>query len=156
MILTRSQGQRLVQIIKLMRPDWSSNPVDKILSEANQGDGIPAHDFEHALRAAAHYATATEPNGGYLKRTPNLFVATGKHWDATAPANSSHTKAKMPPCEEHSTFEAHSCPCCWSDIKTGVRPDNMLGKRMTPATPANPAGAEAVKQALKTLQAAQH
>lgn len=130
MILTRSQGQRLVQIIKLMRPDWSNNPVDKILSEANQGDGIPAHDFEHALRAAAHYATMTEPNGGYLKRTPNLYTATGKHWDDTAPAKSNHAHVKMPQCEDHDGQDAHTCRACIADIALGDRKPELQGKRL--------------------------
>ncbi|PCC29748.1 hypothetical protein CIK76_04975 [Glutamicibacter sp. BW80] len=138
MILTRSQGQRLVQIIKLMRPDWSNNPVDKILQEANQGDGIPAHDFEHALRAAAHYATMTEPNGGYLKRTPNLYTVTGKHWDATAPSNSTHMKAKMPPCEDHAGQDAHTCRACRADIMLGDRPERLMGKRLTRGEPTQP------------------
>lgn len=130
MILTRSQGQRLVQIIKLMRPDWSRNPVDKILSEANQGDGIPAHDFEHALRAAAHYATMTEPNGGYLKRTPNLYINTGKHWDATAPEKSNHSRVKMPQCEDHDGQDAHTCRACIADIALGDRKPELKGKRL--------------------------
>lgn len=138
MILTRSQGQRLVQIIKLMRPDWSNNPVDKILSEANLGDGIPAHDFEHALRAAAHYATMTEPNGGYLKRTPNLYPATGKHWDDTAPSTSTHIKVKMPQCEDHDGQDAHTCRACIVDIALGDRPEHLQGKKLTQGKPILP------------------
>lgn len=138
MILTRSQGQRLVQIIKLMRPDWSNNPVDKILSEANQGDGIPAHDFEHALRAAAHYATMTEPNGGYLKRTPNLYITTGKHWNDTAPAKSNHAHVKMRQCEDHDGQDAHTCRSCRADIMLGDRPEHLMGKRLAPGKPTLP------------------
>ena len=156
MIITRSQGQRLVQIMKLMRPDWSSNPIDKILSEANQGEGIPAYDFEHALRAVAHYSTMTEPNGGYLKRTPNLFVATGKHWDDTAPTGKGYKSAPRVMCEEHSTYEAHSCSCCWADVNVGERTESQVGKMLHPAHPPNPGKAQAVKQAIKTLKAAQH
>lgn len=138
MILTRSQGQRLVQIIKLMRPDWSRNPIDKILSEANQGEGIPAHDFEHALRAAAHYATMTEPNGGYLKRTPNLYINTGKHWDATAPEKSNHSRVKMPQCEDHDGQDAHTCRACITDIALGDRPEHLQGKKLAKGKPTLP------------------
>ncbi|WP_346921326.1 hypothetical protein [Glutamicibacter creatinolyticus] len=139
MILTRSQGQRLVQLIKLMRPDWSNNPVEKILQEANQGDGIPAHDFDHAVRAAAHYATTTGMDGGYVKRTPNLFVASGKHWDDTAPPRSIHTKVRMPECEDHAGQDAHACRSCRADILLGDRPESMMGKRLSgPPSPPPP------------------
>ncbi|WP_346921719.1 hypothetical protein [Glutamicibacter creatinolyticus] len=139
MILTRSQGQRLVQIIKLMRPDWTKNPVDKILSDANQADGLPAHDFEHALRAAAYYATMTDPGGGYAKRTPNMYPSTGKHWDATAPTSSKHQRATAPQCEDHAGQDATTCRSCHADIKLGHRPPEKLGKRLSgPATPPPP------------------
>lgn len=156
MILTRSQGERLAVIINASRPEWAIASISKILQTANQGNGLPAHDFNHAIRAAVAYATATSGGGEYVKQTPGFIHEPSRFWDDTAPAGKGYQSAPRPLCEEHSTFEAHSCPCCWADIKTGLRPDNMLGKRMTPATPSNPAGVEAVKQAIKSLQAAQH
>lgn len=130
MQLTRSQGQRLVQILKLMRPDWASNPIDKLLSDANQSTGLPGHDYDHALRAAAHYATQPNQAGGYAKRTPNMFVATGAHWDNTAPANSRHQKHVGAPCEDHAGQDADTCRSCRADILLGDRKPEQQGKRL--------------------------
>ena len=152
MILTQSQGERLTRMIAAMRPDFESNGIARILQRANQGDGLPAHDMGHAIRAAAHYTTQLAPDGSHAKHTPAMYPATGQHWDQTAPVGSRHKRHQEPPCEEHPTYDARTCACCWADIKLGERPERMLGKRIHPAGKPNAFGAQAVKQALQALK----
>lgn len=134
MILTKSQGERLTRMLAAMRPEFDTNGIARILQKANQDGGLPGHNFDHAIRAAAHYATQTNTEGFYAKHTPAMYPATGQHWDQTAPPGSRHKKHQEPPCEEHSGENARTCTCCWADIKLGERPENMLGKRLTPKT----------------------
>lgn len=134
MILTQSQGQRLAEILKLMRPDWGEQGIVKTLRDANQDAGLPAHDFEHAIRAAAAYATDQAPSGGYSKRTPAFLAQPGKHWESTAPEGA--PKPKLPECEDHAGQDAHTCRSCRADILLGDRPEHNMGKRLTgPPTP---------------------
>lgn len=151
MILTQSEGERLTRMIAAMRPDFDSHGIARILQKANQTGGLPGHDYNHAIRAAAHYTTQTSPDGGYTKHTPAMYPATGPHWDQTAPTGSRHKRHQEPPCEEHQGQTARTCTCCWADIKLGQRPENMLGKRVGGGKP-NPAGAQAIKQVLRTTR----
>lgn len=158
MIITSSQGQRLTAILLAARPDWDERGIVKALQDANKGDGLPAIDFDHAMRASVAYATSKNRDGSYQKQTPSFVAQPGTHWDNTAPAGMSYRSAPAQWCEEHPTFEAHNCPCCWADIKIGDRPSSMLGKRLIrPA--AQPPGeppmtiAEAKRQ-MKLMQAA--
>lgn len=32
------------------------------------------------------------------------------------------------PCADHPTRDAHNCPDCWADVKTGMRPQDMIGQ----------------------------
>lgn len=153
MILTRSQGERLAVIINASRPEWGIPSITKILQTANQGDGLPATDFDHAIRAVVAYATTKRPDGGYAKQTPGFLHEPSKFWDDTAPIGKVYQSAPRIMCEEHTTYEAHSCSCCWADVKIGERTESQVGKRTHPAHPPSAAGAEAVKQAIKTLQA---
>lgn len=138
MILTRSQGERLKQILLSARTDWDERGVTKILQEANRSTGLPGHDFEHAIRAAAIYATATSPGGGYARKTPAFFPATGSHWDTTAPANSKHTKHRGEPCADHDGQDAATCSSCRADILLGHRRPEQQGKRLRERKPAPP------------------
>ncbi|TAP26835.1 hypothetical protein [Arthrobacter sp. S41] len=156
MILTRSQGERLAVIINASRPEWAIPSIAKILQTANQSNGLPAHDFNHAIRAVVAYATATVAGGEYVKQTPGFIHEPSRFWDDTAPTGKGYKSAPRVMCEEHSTYEAHSCSCCWADVNVGERTESQVGKRLHPAHPPNPGKAQAVKQAIKTLQAAQH
>ena len=76
MQLTDQEGQRLVQIMLAMRPDWIPNKPGRLLHAANQGDGFAyAQDYGHVIRAHAHYATHTGPGGRHHYRPPDLYPA---------------------------------------------------------------------------------
>ncbi|MHA7227861.1 hypothetical protein [Glutamicibacter soli] len=130
MIITNSQGQRLTTILQAVRPDWNEKGIVKALQDANKGEGLPAIDFDHAMRASVAYGTAKSRDGSYLKQTPLFVAQPGPHWDDTAPPGAGYQSAPPAWCEDHPTFNAHNCACCWADIRVGDRPDNMLGKRM--------------------------
>lgn len=138
MILTQSQGERLKQILLASRPDWDDRGVTKILQDANRANGLPAHNFDHAIRAAASYSTSVTSLGDYSRKTPAFYPATGTHWDSTAPASSKHTKHRGAPCEDHIGQEASTCRSCRADILLGHRPEHMQGKRLAPGDPSPP------------------
>ena len=131
MKLTDQEGQRLVAMMLAMRPDWTPNKPSLLLHAANQGDGfIYAQDYGHVIRALAHYATETGPDGRHHYRTPDLYPADGRHWTTTA------TKPEaLPPgpaCEDHPEEPARNCRCCWADVRVGDRPHHLIGKHHQP------------------------
>ncbi|WP_066298905.1 hypothetical protein [Arthrobacter luteolus] len=131
MKLTDQEGQRLAAIMIVMRPDWTPNKPGILLHTVNQGDGfIHAQDFGHTIRALAHYATETGPDGRPAKRTPNLYPEDGQHWTATA--TNPAALPQGPPCEDHPEEPARNCRCCWADVKTGHRPPTHIGKKYQP------------------------
>lgn len=138
MILTQSQGERLKQILLASRTDWDDRGVTKILQDANRANGLPAHDFDHAIRAAASYSTSLTALGDYSRKTPAFYPATGTHWDSTAPANSKHTKHRGAPCEDHVGQDASTCRSCRADILLGDRREDQQGKRLAPGKPSPP------------------
>lgn len=138
MILTQSQGERLKQILLASRPDWDDRGVTKILQDANRANGFPAHDFDHAIRAAASYSTSITDLGGYSRKTPAFYPTTGTHWDSTAPADSKHTKHRGAPCEDHVGQEASTCRSCRADILLGDRREDQQGKKLLESKPALP------------------
>lgn len=157
-ILTNSQGQRLTAILQAVRPDWDERGVVKALQDANKSDGLPAIDFDHAMRASVAYATAKSRDGSYLKQTPLFVAQPGPHWDDTAPHGTSYQSAPTTWCEEQPDFEAQNCKCCWSEVKTGVRDESLIGKRMawiddTPSGVPRMTIADA-KEQMKTMRAA--
>jgi hypothetical protein len=126
--LTTQEGQRLTAMTLAMRPDWTPNNPGAMLAAINETTGLPAADFGHAMRAMAHYATTTGPDGRPLKRTPNLFHLDGAHWTATAPDE--WARPQPPECPDHIGQDAPTCNSCWADVKVGQRPASMIGKAL--------------------------
>lgn len=126
--LTHQEGQRLTDCMISMRPDWKKNNPGQLLADANT-TGLPGHDFGHALRALATYATTRGDDGKPQYRTPNLYVQDGKYWTTTAPTDWARPKA--PECPDHTGQEGPTCRSCWADIKIGIRPETLLGKPLT-------------------------
>lgn len=131
MKLTTQQGQRLTTMMLAMRPDWTPNKPENVLIRANEGPGFPAANFGHCIRALANYATETNPDGTFVKRTPNLYPEHGRHWTSTA--SEEHQAPDAPKCQEHDTEPAHNCRSCLADVKVGDRHPSMIGKSMRPA-----------------------
>lgn len=129
MKLTDQQGQRLTAMMLAMRPDWTPNRPGTILTKANEGPGFPAANFGHCIRALAAYATETNPDGTFVKRTPNVYPEHGRHWTNTAPAE--HEIPNPRPCEDHETEPAHNCRSCRADVLVGERAETMIGKQLT-------------------------
>ena len=121
----------MAQMMLAMRPDWTPNKPGQMLWEINEAGGLPlAEDFGHVVRALAAYATAKGPDGRHAKKIPDFFFEDGRHWSSTATGPVAAPRG--PACEDHETFSAHNCPCCWADFKVGERPKEMIGKHWNP------------------------
>ena len=123
------EGNLLSDMMLAVRPDWARNRPRDVLLRANAEGFAQAHDFDHMVRALAHYATVRGRDGGYHFRTPDLFPDAGEHWTVTAPAGWSRVAGAR--CEEHPTFEADTCRCCHADIKAGMRPPGTVGRALS-------------------------
>lgn len=126
--LNTQEGQRLTALMLTMRPDWTPNNPARMLHTANETTGLPGMDFDHAVRALAHYATTRGDDGRHVKRTPDLYPLDGTHWSSTAPTGWSATPE--PPCEDHPEHGARTCRCCWGDVRAGERNPDQVGKRL--------------------------
>lgn len=121
--ITQTQAEALANLLHQLRPEWSTPSMMKLL-----GQHRASYDYGPLCRAAINVALDQS------KRTPGIIFLDGRHWDA--PDGEQSTTPPGPACEDHPTFEAHNCRCCWGDIKTGHRPETMLGKHWTPTEPA--------------------
>lgn len=122
--ITKEQATTLANLIEQIRPDWPTRQVLKLIAEHRT-----EHTFGHLCQAAVSAASKRS------NRSPNVIFMPGTHWDIEehkAPI------PKAPACEDHPTFEAHNCRCCWSDVKVGDRPENMIGKHLPTPAPAEP------------------
>lgn len=136
-MLTEKQASLIAHTLHELRPgDWKPDQTLNVLWE----NRTQPHTFPELLQAAIN--AALNPN----IKSPSGIYLPGKHWDhPTKPRNT----PQPTPCQDHPTYDSHTCSCCWSDIKLGERPEHMLGKRMEPRPRPNPAGAEAVKNIIR-------
>jgi len=145
--INEQQAKALAYILHEVRREW---PTQSILTVLGKNRTVPS--YGDLVIAAVAKARDTRC------QTPQLIFTAGTHW----PDPGKVDLPKPPRCEEHTGQDAHTCTCCWADIKLGQRPENMLGKRMSwaagadwqeAATDETPGGLEAVKAELKRLQA---
>lgn len=118
-ISTQDQATALVQILHTIRAtrnhgvaDWHPKAIEKTLF-TNHTHPAPYQDIVVAL---TKYARDSD------KRVPNFLFDALADW---APAG--HT-APRTPCEDHQTRAAANCPDCWSEVKTGMRPAELVGQ----------------------------
>ena len=138
-MITEQQAITLAQLLAMIRPgDWRTQQLTDLFYQ-HRATPHPFRDIaEIAIRAA---------NNPDIK-SPNVIFLDGKHWNLDRPTK----KPANPKCQEHPTYDAHTCSCCWAGIKLGERLENMLGKRMHAEGKPNTFGAEAVKHALHALK----
>ncbi|MGQ3384463.1 hypothetical protein [Glutamicibacter sp. TV12E] len=152
MILTKSQGERLTAVLHAARPEWATASIAKILQTANQNEGLPAIDFNHALRAAIAYATACTPEGNFVKQTPGFIAEPSRFWEITTPPEA--PQPERPRCQEHH-WEPIPCRVCQDEINLGDRTPEMLNKRK-PGLPLPPEQvalkAQRARQAIRQAQ----
>ena len=118
-ISNQAQATALVTILHTIRAtrshgaaDWHPKAIEKTLYE-NRTHPAPYGDIVVAL---SKYARDSD------KRVPSFL------WDALADwAPKGHT-APRTPCEDHHTRAAANCSDCWSEVKTGMRPAELVGK----------------------------
>jgi len=155
MILTKSQGERLTSVLHAARPEWATASIAKILQAANQNEGLPAVDFNHALRAAIAYATACTPEGNFVKQTPGFIAEPSRFWEITTPPEA--PQPERPRCQEHH-WEPTPCRPCQDEINLGDRAPELLNKRK-PGLPLPPEraarNAQRARQAIREAQTLQ-
>lgn len=136
-MLTEKQASLIAHTLQEIRPnDWRAQQTLEVLWQNRETPHPFTTLIQVAIRAALN-PQIKSPTGIYLP---------GKHWDIPNPPINA---PKPTPCKEHPTYDAHTCSCCWADIKLGVRPEHMLGERMEPQAKPNPNGAQEVKKQLR-------
>lgn len=121
--ITKPQAEALAGILHQLRPEWG---IPSMVTLIGHNKDHPA-TFQRLTVAAVHAATRTRADGTPVADTPKVIYQPGRHWDHPVGETPAHQPAG-PNCEDHPTFQAHSCRCCWADIKAGLRPENALGK----------------------------
>lgn len=101
-------------MLREIRPRWSAPAMLKVF-ERNH-----THPAAFADIAAAAVNAARDPK----VETPGCIFADQRFWPPEIKAQ----LPKPPPCEDHDTFPATTCPCCWADVKAGIRPQTHIGK----------------------------
>lgn len=138
-MITEQQAITLANLLAMIRPgDWRPQQLTDLFYEHR----TTAHPFRDIAEVAIRAANNPEI------KSPNVIFLDGKHWNL----GRTTSRPKNPPCEEHAGEDAHTCRCCQADILLGHRPENMLGKRIHAKGKPSPFGAQAVKQALRTLK----
>ena len=118
-ITTQAQATALVNILHTIRAtrgngaaDWHPKAIENTLRENHQHPA-PYPDIVVAL---TKYARDSD------KRVPSFL------WDALADWAPPGQTAPRTPCLDHQTRAATNCPDCWSEVKTGMRPADLVGK----------------------------
>ena len=118
-ITTQSQATALVNILHTIRTtrsngvaDWHPKAIEKTLFE-NHTHPAPYGDIVVAL---TKYARDSD------KRVPSFLFDALADW---APPGQTTPRT---PCEDHHTRAAANCPDCWSEVKTGMRPAELVGQ----------------------------
>lgn len=121
--ITKPQAEALAGILHQLRPEWGTPALMTLIG---RNLNHPA-TFPQLTQAAVAAATRRNPDGTHTARTPAVIYQPGRHWEQ--PTHETGTTIPPgPPCQDHPTFEAHNCRCCWADIKAGTRPQTHLGK----------------------------
>lgn len=118
-IHNRLQADALVRILHVIRQtrghgvaDWHEKAIENTLAE---GRHHPA-PYPEIVVALTRYAKDSD------KRVPSFM------FDALADWHAPGTPAPRNPCHDHSTRDAAHCSDCWSEVKTGMRPEELVGR----------------------------
>lgn len=121
-IHNRLQADALVRILHVIRQtrghgvaDWHEKAIENTLAE---GRHHPA-PYPEIVVALTRYAKDSD------KRVPSFL------WDALVDWVPPGTVAPRNPCEDHPEQDARTCTCCWSEAKTGMRPEELVGRHHT-------------------------
>ena len=117
-MINQAQANTIAAVASELRPgDWKPQQMLTLLYE-HKDDPL---DFATLLQVVINAAMNQQ------LRAPSSIWLPGKHWELPQAVKGA---PKPVPCEEHTGEDAHSCRCCHSEIKTGMRPESMLGKRL--------------------------
>lgn len=142
--LNEPQARHLAGILNIIRPDW---PVPSLLTLIWENRAQP--DFPALVVAAVTKAQDR------TCKTPAPIFTPGAHW----PEAVRDKLPALPRCRDHDTEDAPTCRSCLADVKTGDRPETMIGKRLALPTPpvgstkqANTSPAERIRSDLRAAK----
>ncbi|WP_146008985.1 hypothetical protein [Zhihengliuella halotolerans] len=124
-MINEHQAHALALIINSFRPnDWGTHQILAVLSEHQNTPTPFPRIVEAAIRAARNPAI----------KSPTAIFLPGKHWDTDTDTVADDQPAPTPntPCEDHPHEPAHTCRCCWADVRAGDRSPDHIGKTTTP------------------------
>ena len=121
--IIKPQAEALAGILHELRPEWG---IPALVTLIGRNLNHPA-TFPQLTLAAVTAANRRNPDGTHTARTPAVIYQPGRHWDHPI-GETPNPQPPGHPCEDHPTFQAHNCRCCWADIKAGTRPTEALGK----------------------------
>jgi len=127
-----TEWQALDLIALAFRPDWKNNKPGPTWFTKTGGTLPHAENFEHCVNALTAYATAQGTN---RKRTPDIYPEDGRHWQDTRPLAGPERPGKQPICQDHTAYNADTCPICADEISEGQRTPDQRGKRIRQIVP---------------------
>lgn len=113
---TEQQARALAYLLHEVRPDWGIDATVKVIGK----------HLDHAGDLGALVVAAMSAARDPQTLTPGRIFQIGAFW----PADVQSCLPRPPACEDHPTFEAPTCRCCWADVKCGDRPVDMVGKHL--------------------------
>lgn len=113
-LITENQARIMAHALHEIRPAWGIDATLKVL-ERNAQHPAPFADI-----LAAAVMAARDPQ----TQTPGRIFQVQIHW----PEDAKKKLPKPPRCPDHDGQDASTCRSCWADIKTGERPEHLLGK----------------------------
>jgi len=125
------EWQALDLIALALRPDWKANKPGPTWFTKTGGTLPHAESFVHSVDALIDYATKSQPR----KRTPDIYPDDGAHWERTRPAPEAERPGREPLCQDHTAYNARTCPLCTDEIREKQRSPQQRGKRIRKIIP---------------------
>lgn len=114
--LTQLDAIDAARIVHRARADWDPPGIVAAFAKLRYELDI-AQALTAAMRAAA------DPQA----KTPDAIT-----WDKHRPATTLPGTQPGKRCADHSWLDASTCRCCWSEVKTGMRPESHIGRHYNP------------------------
>lgn len=131
---TQIEAEALDRIALALRPDWANVSPEQIwLARIQNGIFLHAENFEHCIDALISYCNERK-DGKPVKNTPALYTESGDHWEHTRPSIRERP-GKQAPCQDHTAYNARTCPVCTDEIAARQRSARQRGKRIRKITP---------------------
>lgn len=112
---SHADAQDIARIIHRTKPAWDEPGIVAAL-------GRIAYDLDIVQALNAGLSAARDPEA----KSP-AAISWERHVSAKPAAVQNNRTAR---CRDHPTFDAATCRCCWSEVKTGMRPERLIGHKL--------------------------